>query len=123
MAFIITKEFHFSASHILIGLKGDHPCGRLHGHNYELKVELKSDKLNEVGFVQDYRELDVVKEFIDENLDHRHLNDFFPFNPTAENMARWLFVYFKEIIPELSAIELSETPKTNARYTSDYTLL
>lgn len=54
---VISKEFHFSASHILHGLKDGHPCGRLHGHNYILKFHLKGEP-NEIGFVQDYNELD-----------------------------------------------------------------
>ena len=114
--YTITKEFHFCASHVLEGLEKDHPCARLHGHNYVLKVELKSDKLNDVGFIKDYRALQPVKEYVDEVLDHRHLNDVFVCNPTAENMAKELFYIIKKHIPELSAVELSETPKTNARY-------
>lgn len=117
MAYTITKEFHFSASHVLTGLNDGHPCGRLHGHNYIVKVELKDEFLDKVGFVQDYRELDLIKNFIDENLDHKHLNDFFEFNPTAENMAKWMYFRFKRTIPKLTAIELSETPKTNCRFT------
>ncbi|HBU96439.1 6-pyruvoyl trahydropterin synthase family protein, partial [Thalassospira lucentensis] len=39
--FTITKQFAFSASHQLAGLDADHPCSRLHGHNYIVEVELK----------------------------------------------------------------------------------
>lgn len=112
----ISKQFAFSASHILNGLPQEHPCARLHGHNYVVTVHLKSEKLNEVGFVRDYRELANVKDYIDNRLDHRHLNDIFPFNPTAENIAKALFDIFKQEIPELYAIEVSETPKTTAIY-------
>lgn len=115
----ISKQFAFSASHILDGLPETHPCARLHGHNYVVTVYLKSDKLNDVGFVRDYRELANVKEFIDNKLDHRHLNDVFPFNPTAENMAKYLFDTFKKEIPELTAVEVCETPKTSAIYEAD----
>lgn len=115
----ISKQFAFSASHILEGLPADHPCSRLHGHNYVIIVHLKAEKLNEVGFVKDYRELDAVKKYIDDKLDHRHLNDIFPFNPTAENIARYLYDAFKEEIPELYAVEVSETPKTTALYEAD----
>ena len=94
--FKITKEFHFCASHQLEGLPEEHPCSRLHGHNYIVKVELScEDKdLNEVGFVVDYRELDVIKQWIDINIDHKHLNQYFKFNPTAENMSRYFFNLF-----------------------------
>ena len=115
----ISKQFSFSASHILEDLAQEHPCSRLHGHNYVITVHLKSESLNEVGFVKDYRELDVVKQYIDEKLDHRHLNDIFRFNPTAENMAKFLYDTFIKDIPELYAVEVSETPKTTAIYEAD----
>lgn len=127
--YTISKEFHFSASHILYGLDDGHPCGRLHGHNYVIIVELQSQSLNETGFVKDYRELDPIKRFIDDELDHRHLNDIldptlpkrvplFPGNPSAENMARVLFYVFQHLVPDvkISAVTVKETPKTAARY-------
>ena len=112
----ISKQFAFSASHILEGLSGDHPCSRLHGHNYIVTVYLKAETLNDVGFVKDYRELSIIKEYIDNNLDHRHLNDVFSVNPTAENLARELYLIFVKEIPQIYAVEISETPKTSAIY-------
>lgn len=112
----ISKTFEFSASHTLDGLPATHPCTRLHGHNYVVKVELESEDLNETGFVVDYRELSVIKEFIDSTLDHKHLNNVLPFNPSAENMSKFFFTTFKELVPQVCAVEVSETPKTNARY-------
>lgn len=112
----ISKEFHFSASHQLEGLPEDHPCTRLHGHNYLVKVECSSKQLHQPGFVIDYHDLAPIKHYIDDRLDHRHLNDVFDFNPTAELMAKFLFTEFKKIVSEISAVEISETPKTNARY-------
>lgn len=112
----ISKQFSFSASHILMGLPNEHPCARLHGHNYVVTVHLKAESLNQVGFVLDYRELDSIKNYIDTRLDHRHLNDVFDFNPTAENIAKALFDIFITSVPQLYAIEVSETPKTTALY-------
>lgn len=115
--FKITKEFHFSASHQLAELPAEHPCTRLHGHNYVVKVELSSLTLNKTGFVVDYRELDIIKRWIDDNLDHKHLNDFFgDINPSAENMAVFLFHKFNGLVKFITAVEISETPKTNCRY-------
>ena len=114
--YIITKEFHFSASHTVEKLEDTHPCSRIHGHNYIVKVELKSELLNKSDMVRDYRLLYPIKEYIDYRLDHRHLNDILPMNPTAENMCKYFYDTFKQMVPEISAIEISETPKTNARY-------
>ena len=112
----ISKQFTFSASHILDLLPNGHPCARLHGHSYVVTVHLRSEGLNEFGFVRDYRELDFIKEFIDNTLDHRHLNDIISCHPTAENIARYLFEVFSARLPELYAVEVSETPKTSALY-------
>ncbi|MFZ4504544.1 MAG: 6-carboxytetrahydropterin synthase QueD [Methylovulum sp.] len=113
--FSIKKDFAFSASHQLAGLAADHPCTRLHGHNYIVAVEL-SGELNDVGFVQDYRELEPMKKWIDDTLDHKHLNDIFSFNPTAENMARFIYDLFIKEFPLITSIAISETPKTWATY-------
>jgi 6-pyruvoyltetrahydropterin/6-carboxytetrahydropterin synthase len=37
----IGKRFSFSASHFIGGLPAEHPCARLHGHNYEVEVSLQ----------------------------------------------------------------------------------
>ncbi len=113
----ITKEFHFSASHQLLGLGEDHPCSRFHGHNYVVEVELASDELNTIGFVRDYNELKSLKAYIDDTLDHRHLNDVLGDDyVTAERLAKHLFDWCKVEWPETMAVRVRETPKTCAEY-------
>lgn len=115
--FRIAKSYHFSASHELKKLAKDHPCARLHGHNYVVEVELQSASLNDVGFVRDYRELDALKKYIDDTVDHRHLNDIFGDDKTtAEHLARHFYDWCKSRWPEVSAVRVSETPKTWAEY-------
>ena len=126
--YTISKEFHFSASHILYWLEANHPCGRMHGHNYVVIVEL-TGKLQENGFVKDYRELEPIKKWIDENLDHRHLNDVSAevlgdpeaplfVQPSAEIMASRLFDVFQKLVPDVTicGVRVKETPKTEAIY-------
>lgn len=113
----ICKEYHFSASHQLLQLPGDHPCARLHGHNYIVEVELESETLDAHGFVRDYRELDALKIYIDEKLDHRHLNDILGDDRvTAEQIARHFYDWCKSRWPEVSAVRVKETPKSCAEY-------
>ncbi len=114
--YIIRKSFEFSASHCLDHLPVHHPCAHVHGHNYVVTVELRSEKLNTNGFVRDYKELDPVKKYIDALYDHKHLNDVMNVTPTAELIAMTLFAKFKQEIPELYAVEVCETPKTMVRY-------
>lgn len=120
----ISKDFTFSASHQLAGLPEDHPCSRLHGHNYTVRVELTGET-RRPGFVLDYRELGFVKDRLDNDWDHRHLNDLMPFNPTAENMADYLAGQIADYVSfDLGAynvtsvsVSISETPKTWATVT------
>ena len=115
--FKITKRFEFSASHVLSALPADHPCARLHGHNYVVEVELSAAELDETGFVRDYRDLSLLKRYIDETFDHRHLNDVLGHDRvTAEVLARHLFDWCRERFAETSAVRVSETPKTWAEY-------
>jgi 6-pyruvoyltetrahydropterin/6-carboxytetrahydropterin synthase len=114
----ITKRFDFCASHQLTGLPEGHQCGRLHGHNYSVTVHLFGE-LDKVGFIRDYGELSVVKNFIDTNVEHRHLNDVVDFNPTAENLAKWFYDVLKPFIPELNSVAVKETDKTQAMYVDE----
>lgn len=114
--FRITKEFAFSASHQLEHLPPEHQCARLHGHNYIVVVELASSTLNADGFVRDYHDLAALKAYIDDHFDHRHLNDILDVVPTAENMARHFYEWAQARWPEVTAVKVSETPKTWAEY-------
>ena len=115
--FVITKQFGFSASHQLAGLACHHPCARLHGHNYIVEVELHAATLDACGFVRDYHELAALKQLIDDRFDHRHLNDVLGHDhPTAENLALFFYDWAHKRWPEVSAVRVSETPKTWAEY-------
>ncbi len=119
--YTISKRFAFSASHELTDLPTDHPCHRLHGHNYEVELVLASTNLDDTGFVVDYGRLDAFKQFLDACLDHRHLNDTLGAQPSAELLARWLFEWCSAnvepaIAERLRAVRVSETPRTWAEY-------
>ncbi|MDC9728683.1 MAG: 6-carboxytetrahydropterin synthase QueD [Methyloprofundus sp.] len=114
--YTISKQFNFSASHIIEGLPDSHPCSRLHGHNYVVELALSSETLNETGFVVDYNELVTFKKIIDDTLDHRHLNDVLQGATTAESIAKFLYDQAKSIWQEVVSVSVSETPKTNAIY-------
>lgn len=125
MSYRISKEFAFSASHVLLGLEDGHPCGRLHGHNYVVKLTLRGEP-DRHGFVFDYRKLDPFKKWIDDEVDHRHLNDLIPDsypNPSAEYLAHWFHRQALKAVdfPNGVSIEVSvsETPKTWATYVFD----
>ena len=66
-------------------------CGRLHGHNWLITVYLASREVDENGMVIDFTR---IKEAVHGYLDHGNFNDLLPFNPTAENIARWVVEQF-----------------------------
>jgi len=116
----IAKEFHFSASHIIEGLPDGHKCGRLHGHNYKVVLYLASEKLNEIGFVIDFGDLKPFKDFINEEFDHKHLNDhpYFDNHPTtAEAIAYALYEIATDLFGSIVAkVRVWETDKAWGEY-------
>lgn len=116
--YCISKLFSFSASHQLHGLPDGHPCARLHGHNYQVELVLSKSVLDERGFVVDYGDLKPFGQYLDETLDHRHLNDVLE-QPTAENLARHLYEVAWSLWHDVHlCVRVSETPKTWASYES-----
>jgi len=83
-------QAHFDAAHYLKGYLG--PCANLHGHRWEVRIGISGTVLNEVGILVDFRDLkDMMKAVLP---DHQCLNDLAEFaemNPTAENLAGYLF--------------------------------
>lgn len=117
----VSKRYGFSASHVLHGLGDDHPCSRLHGHNYEVEVIAESAELDDRGFVVDFRELDDVKRWIDGTLDHRHLNDILEGQPSAEAIAYLVYAWCRASLPasvgtKVVAVRAWETPRAYAEY-------
>lgn len=115
--YTIGKEFMFAASHRLEGLPPDHPCTRTHGHTYLVTAIFEGGVLNgEAGMLLDYREMGVIKDWLDETVDHQDLNAVLTFNPTAEHLARYFFETFSQMVPHLAAVRVQESPKTFAEY-------
>ena len=117
--FSITKDFHFAAAHQLHSLGRGHKCARLHGHTYHVELRLTADELTEPGFVTDFGDLVPFGRFLEENLDHRFLNEVLPCEPTSELLARYLAEWFvanlqPEIPGRLTAVCVSESATSRA---------
>ncbi len=117
MTYTIRKRYTFAASHQLLGLPPDHQCSRLHGHNYVVWLELASRSIDpQPGFVRDFGELRRFKDYLDDTLDHRDLNEVLGFNPTAELLAEHLYAIAANMWPEVVAVVVQETETSYAEY-------
>lgn len=109
--FYVKKTFEVAGCHSLT-LSYESKCTRRHGHNWIITVYCKSRELNENGMVADFTH---IKEHVANYLDHGDFNELLPFNPTAENIARWVC----EMTPKCYKVEVQESENNVAIYEVD----
>ena len=67
----ICRTFSFEAGHFLPNVPAGHKCGRMHGHSYELEVEISGRQDPTLGWLMDFSQIDVVvKDLVLRFLDH-----------------------------------------------------
>ena len=106
--FYIKKRLEVAGAHKLT-LDYESKCQNLHGHNWIIEVECKSEKLNQNGMLVDFTH---IKKAIHERLDHKYINDIVDFNPTAENIAKWVV----ENVPLCFRAKVIESENNEASY-------
>ena len=132
----IVRKIDFCAGHRVLG--HENKCANIHGHNYRLMIHAAPqylNKLDSLGRVIDFSVLKTkLKTWIDDNWDHRtllHKDDplikalknqklyIMPYNPTAENMARYLLKKSRQLFSKdaivITKITLWETPNCYAQ--------
>lgn len=109
--YYVKKTMEIAGAHRL-QLSYESKCANLHGHNWIISVYCRAERLNSDGMVCDFKH---IKEKIHGSLDHKCLNDVFDFNPTAENIAKWI----TEQIPECYKAEVQESNGNIAIYCKD----
>ncbi len=108
----VKKRIEVSAAHKL-ELSYESKCQNLHGHNWIIDVYLRSNELNEDGMVMDFTH---IKKAITEKFDHKVINEVVDFNPTAENLARYICV---SLAPYCFRVDVQESIDNIASYIKD----
>ena len=121
MAFEITTTRRFAAAHQLRLYDGS--LEPLHGHNWRVKVTVAAAKLDAIGVVMDFHELERLTDAVIGPMHNRHLNDVPPFesgpNPSAENVALHVGRSLTGRLPDgvrLVCVEVWETDDNSAVY-------
>ena len=103
----VRRRFRFEAAHRLPGDEGK--CRELHGHSYEVVISVERPVDENSGMIIDFSDLkQIVRREVIGKLDHRCVNDLID-NPTAENMADWIWRRLTPELPGLVEVELCET--------------
>lgn len=106
--YTVTKRLEISASHYL-KLDYESKCQNLHGHNWIIYITCQSEQLDRNGMVVDFTD---ISRQVKEKLDHQNLNEVLEFNPTAENIAKWIC----DIIPHCVKVQVQESEGNVAIY-------
>ena len=136
--FFIKTEQSFDSAHFLKDYEGK--CRNIHGHRWNVVVEVCSEKLEEEGpergMVVDFSVIkDALKNICDEmdhclicetgSLKESTMNALFeegfkvielPFIPTAENFSKYFYDKMKALNFPVKRVEVYETPNNYAAY-------
>ncbi|HNY10957.1 MAG TPA: 6-carboxytetrahydropterin synthase QueD [Candidatus Wallbacteria bacterium] len=121
----ISAKFSISSAHFLREYEGK--CANLHGHNWKITVHVSGEMLKNNGMLVDFGELKALMKSVEEELDHKCLNDIDIFkskNPTAENIAEYIYLRMSRLLVEsgnghaaISRVSVFETENCEAVYT------
>lgn len=113
----ISQAFRFEAAHRLPNVPPTHRCHRMHGHSYRVEIQLEGPVDPRTGFVADFFDIEAAFGGLLGQLDHQCLNEVAGLeNPTAENIAVWIWDRTKAKLPQLCAVRVYETADCWAEY-------
>lgn len=124
----LMKEFRFEAAHWLPGFAEGHKCRRLHGHSFRIEVWVEGPISPTTGVYLDYADIKAAVSPTIAQLDHYCLNDLGEAwnepllrNPSAENLAVWLWQRIQPSLPGLVRIVVDETCTSRCVYRGRHT--
>lgn len=110
----LNLEHTFCAAHKLEHAYSKECNENVHGHNWRVCVEIRVNHLVN-GMIVDFKK---IKEVINQ-LDHKNLNSILEFEPTAENLSKFLHDEISSIVsqPNKISITVYEADKASITYT------
>ena len=113
----LAREFTFEAAHQLPNAPPGHKCARLHGHSFRVELLCEGEIEPHAGLLLDFAEIKRAFKPLYERLDHRYLTEIDGLeNPTAENLARWIWIRLKPELPLLALVTVAETCSSRCEY-------
>jgi 6-pyruvoyltetrahydropterin/6-carboxytetrahydropterin synthase len=110
-------DFGFEAAHRLPYVPPGHPCARMHGHSYRVRITIVGPVDPATGWVTDFYAISSAFEPLRLQLDHHLLNEIPGLeNPTSELLAQWLWQGLRPHLSMLHAIEVRETSTMGCTY-------
>ena len=113
----IFVDFTVDCAHALPHVPEGHKCRNVHGHTYRIRIVLEDSLHPELGWVRDFADIKGAFAPIKQTIDHKYLNDIPGLeNPTAENLAVWIW---NRMLPQLDALKevcVFETPMSGVAY-------
>lgn len=116
----VSVETNFWASHSLTLPNGSKEP--VHSHNFSVTAHVEAEKVDDMGLVIDFRCLKAMLDNIVAGFDNVALDgiDYFQQNnPTAENVAKYIYEQLQPKLPEdveLKAIRVIEEPGCSAKF-------
>jgi len=118
----LTIEREFCAAHAIV-INGEQE--QLHGHNWRVRVAVRSEGLDSDGLVCDFHDLERSIDATIGAWNNAYLNDTPPFdhvNPTAEHVAREIARGIAGSLPanvRIHRVSVTEAPGCEAAYLPD----
>ena len=113
----LAKSFSFEAAHFLPSFPEGHKCRRLHGHSFTIDVVVEGPLDPVRGFLVDYGDIKRAVAPLQDELDHRLLNDLPGLaNPTSEMLAVWVWDRLHPVLPMLAEVIVHETCTSRCEY-------
>ena len=123
-SYLLKVVTEFASAHTLRDYPG--ACSRMHGHNWKLELEVVASALDDDGMGIDFKQMKAAANEVGDRLDHRYLNELEPFNeinPTAENIAAYMYREIAAILNSdtirVKAVTLWETDRACVRYSEE----